>query len=200
MPLPDYAIMHPLTQWPNGREMYPTAMVGPMWGYPALLPAMDAEMNRGVTNNRNPWQEETGANYADWRAGAGISSPFGMRHNPITDRNQPHQGVDFAVPVGTPVFAPYHGKIVRVVFEEQNARSGNAVYLVDDEGWSFGFMHLSSALVRDGERVRKGQQIASSGRSGRVTGPHLHFEARDPNGRPVDPVTLYPPHTFARRG
>ncbi len=101
-----------------------------------------------------------------------------------------HTGVDYAVPVGTDVLAVADGKI-------ENASWGSAygTQLVQklDGGW-FIYAHLSSTLVKPGDKVSEGQVIAKSGNTGNSTGPHLHAEYRSAvrwsAGKDLDPAKL----------
>ena len=101
-----------------------------------------------------------------------------------------HTGVDFAVPVGTDIIAVADGKI-------ENANWGKAygTQLVQKVpgGWVI-YAHLSKALVKPGDVVKKGQHIAESGNTGNSSGPHLHFEMRDnirwSAGKDIDPAAV----------
>lgn len=118
---------------------------------------------------------------------ARVSSPFNPRRlHPITKRVRPHNGVDFGVPMGTPIIAPSDGIVEHVAFQAKGAgryikiRHGHITTV---------YMHLSKPLVKKGQTVRKGERIALSGNSGGSTGPHLHYEFHI-NGRPVNPMTV----------
>ncbi|GAA3548993.1 murein DD-endopeptidase MepM [Zobellella aerophila] len=115
---------------------------------------------------------------------ARISSNFNLtRKHPVTGRVQPHNGTDFAVPVGTPVIATSDGVVVKAT---RHRAAG--IYLVIRHGrqYSTRYLHLSRLLVKKGDKVSRGQRIALSGNTGRSTGPHLHYEFHV-NNRPVDP-------------
>ncbi|WP_028024580.1 peptidoglycan DD-metalloendopeptidase family protein [Enterovibrio calviensis] len=115
-----------------------------------------------------------------------ISSGFNpKRKHPVTGRVSPHNGTDFAVPTGTPVVSTGDGVIVMV---RNHPYAGK--YIVVDHGNQFRtrYLHNSKILVRKGQRVTRGQRIALSGRSGRVTGPHIHYELLI-RGRAVNPMT-----------
>ena len=113
---------------------------------------------------------------------APVSSAFGWRHDPFTGQARFHKGVDLAAAYGTEVRA-FDGGVVQSAGE----RSGYGLTVVVDHGGGREtlYAHLSSLTVAAGERVDAGQPIARSGNSGRATGAHLHFEARE-FGRPVD--------------
>jgi murein DD-endopeptidase MepM/ murein hydrolase activator NlpD len=113
-----------------------------------------------------------------------VSSSFGMRVHPISGQLQMHEGMDMAVPIGTPVKASGSGE---VVFAGEVSGYGNLVVVDHGNGVQSLYGHLDSIDVKAGDAVRRGQVIAASGNSGRSTGPHLHFEIRL-GGRPVNPV------------
>jgi murein DD-endopeptidase MepM/ murein hydrolase activator NlpD len=101
-----------------------------------------------------------------------------------------HTGVDFAVPEGTDVLAVADGKI-----EAANWGKAYGVQLVQKvEGGWFIYAHLSKALVKPGDKVKKGQHIAESGNTGNSTGAHLHVELRTAPrwsaGKPIDPKNI----------
>jgi murein DD-endopeptidase MepM/ murein hydrolase activator NlpD len=104
-----------------------------------------------------------------------------------------HQGQDIPAPTGTPVVAPRGGLVKFVGFQKGGA--GNYVVLHGEgEDLDFVFMHLrdGSLLVKQGDRVATGQQIAEVGSTGESSGPHLHFEiwkgAWGQGGKPIDPL------------
>ncbi len=111
------------------------------------------------------------------------SSGYGLRHDPFTGRARFHHGLDFSVPVGTPVRATADG-VVTALRRERGL--GKMVRIDHGNGLTTTYAHLSRWLVRKGEHVRRGQVIAESGNSGRSTAPHLHYEVRR-QGRSVDP-------------
>jgi len=105
-----------------------------------------------------------------------ISSPFGTRRSygggPMTSY---HEGTDFAIPAGTPVYAPADGV---VMIAEPLAVRGNAVVI--DHGWGVytGLYHLSEIKVAPGQQVKQGDLIGLSGNTGLSTGAHLHWDIR----------------------
>lgn len=115
-----------------------------------------------------------------------ISSNFNLnRLNPVTGLISPHAGVDFAVPIGTPVLSIGDGE---VIISKYSKVAGNYVCIKHNYQCMTRYMHLNKVLVKPGQRVRQGQQIALSGNTGRTTGPHLHFEVWV-NHQPVNPLT-----------
>lgn len=95
-----------------------------------------------------------------------------------------HGGVDFAVPIGTPVKAPADGVVVDI--GEDLAGYGTFILLEHQDGSRTLYAHLSEVRVLEGQNVGAGETIALSGNSGKSSGPHLHFEYRLAN-MPVDP-------------
>ncbi len=115
-----------------------------------------------------------------------ISDSFNPRRlHPVTGRVQPHNGTDFATPTGTAVLAAAEGTVIRV---EKHPFAGRYVEIQHHGQYKTRYLHLSKSLVRKGQRVERGQRIALSGASGRVTGAHLHYELHI-NNRPVNPMT-----------
>lgn len=115
-----------------------------------------------------------------------VSSSFNPnRHHPVTGLSRPHNGTDFAMRSGTTILAAGDGVVTRVV---NHKYAGLYVEVKHSERYSTRYLHLSKSLVRKGQRVSRGQKIALSGSSGRVTGPHLHYEFRIA-GRPVNAIT-----------
>ncbi len=124
---------------------------------------------------------------------ARVSSPFNLRRfHPITHRISPHKGVDFGVPIGTPVIAPADGIVEKVAYQANGA--GRYMTLKHSSQYTTVYMHLSKVLVKVGQNIKKGDRIALSGNTGRSTGPHLHYEFHI-NGQPVNPMTVKLPGT-----
>jgi murein DD-endopeptidase MepM/ murein hydrolase activator NlpD len=106
---------------------------------------------------------------------AEISDVFGVQRVFNGSVQSTHQGLDFRVPSGTPVAAVNSGRVIlaRPLFFE-----GNCVVIDHGQGLLTLYFHLSKFLVKEGDNVEKGQEIALSGGTGRVTGPHLHLAVR----------------------
>jgi murein DD-endopeptidase MepM/ murein hydrolase activator NlpD len=113
-----------------------------------------------------------------------VGSGFGMRTDPFTGEVTMHTGIDFAAPAGTPIFAAAGGVVEAA---ERHPEYGNLVRIDHGNGLSTWYAHTSRFVVKVGDIVRKGQQIALVGATGRATGPHLHFEVRV-NGAPQNPL------------
>ncbi|EAR55167.1 hypothetical protein SKA34_07289 [Photobacterium sp. SKA34] len=115
-----------------------------------------------------------------------ISSPFNPnRVHPVTGRRQPHNGVDFAAPSGTPVLATGDGVVTLVT---NHPYAGRYVVIKHSANYSTRYLHNSRILVKKGQHVKRGQEIALSGGTGRVTGPHIHYEFLI-RGKAVNPMT-----------
>ncbi|NRA65728.1 MAG: M23 family metallopeptidase [Pseudobacteriovorax sp.] len=112
-----------------------------------------------------------------------ITSGFGPRVSPFTGERTMHKGVDVAAPMGTPIYAPADGV---VIFAGAKAGFGNFIMLAHGYGVVSRFGHNAQNMVQPGQRVKKGDQIATVGMTGRSTGPHLHYEVLV-NGKNVNP-------------
>ncbi|GAB4243577.1 MAG: M23 family metallopeptidase [Acidobacteriota bacterium] len=120
-----------------------------------------------------------------FKANYRISSGFSYsRLHPVTGRRQPHYGVDYAAPPGTPVLASAAG---RVVFAGWSGGSGKMVKIRHPNGFYTYYLHLSKILVRAGQSVAQGQVIGRVGSTGLATGPHLDYRIQDPRGRYLNP-------------
>jgi len=112
-----------------------------------------------------------------------ITSGFGTRSDPFTGGRAHHLGIDFSAHTGDPVLAAAGGV---VSFAGVKNGYGNVVEVDHGNGYSTLYGHNSRLIVRVGDIVRAGQQLAKAGSTGRSTGPHVHFEVHV-NGRPVNP-------------
>src|SRR5690606_8414144 len=116
--------------------------------------------------------------------GGRLSSPFGLRRFFNGEERNPHSGLDFAVPKGTPVKAPADG-VVTIV--DDYFFNGKTVFLDHGQGLITMYCHLSEADVQVGQVVKRGEVIAKVGSTGRATGPHLHWNV-SMNGNRIDPA------------
>jgi murein DD-endopeptidase MepM/ murein hydrolase activator NlpD len=144
----------------------------------------DKEVKQKVFGRLGLEQEWSGTFEAPVKAP--ISDVFGTRRTFNGKVQSLHQGLDYAVPTGTPIAALNHGTVLlaRPLFFE-----GNCVVLDHGQGLLTLYLHLSKIRVKEGDVVERGQQIALSGGTGRATGPHLHLAVRW-QGVYVDPATL----------
>ena len=113
-----------------------------------------------------------------------ISSYFGRRADPFTGYSAVHKGLDFAGPEGTKVMTVGAGL---VTFAGDRSGFGEMVEINHGNGLTTRYCHNEKVLVKPGDMVRKGQEVALMGSTGRSTGPHLHFEVLK-NGTQVDPL------------
>ena len=129
---------------------------------------------------------------ADPLPGARVSSSFGLRRDPIARAHRHHDGIDLVAPHGTSVRAAGDG-VVRKASRGTKARGAAGLMVLIDHGGgrSTFYAHLSAVDVERGQRVRAGEHIGAVGRTGRVTGTHLHFEVLQGN-TPADPALTFP--------
>ena len=107
-----------------------------------------------------------------------ISSYYGDRNNPFGDGISTHNGIDFACPVDSDVYASADGEVIWV---GNNVTYGNAIIIEHQDGYLTLSAHLNEIKVHAGDYVYQGQTIGLSGSTGHSTGPHLHFETIDGN-------------------
>lgn len=117
-----------------------------------------------------------------------ISSPFGYRLDPINNYTVYHEGIDFSMKKGNPVYATGDAVVSEIKVEMRGY--GRQVVLDHGFGYKTRYAHLDAVLVTEGMKVKRGQQIATSGNTGRSTGPHLHYEVVY-KGRKVNPSHYY---------
>ncbi|MGJ5674333.1 MAG: M23 family metallopeptidase [Nostochopsis sp.] len=119
-----------------------------------------------------------------------VSSPFGWRIHPITGKSKFHYGMDIAAPPKTKVLAARNGV---VKFAETNGGYGKTVVLEHSNPKERTlYAHLSSIKVQPGQSVESGTVVGLVGSTGFSTGPHLHFELRQPRAKrwkSIDPLT-----------
>jgi hypothetical protein len=113
-----------------------------------------------------------------------ITSNFGKRISPFTAETSWHQGIDVAAQIGTPIYAPADGV---VIFSGSKAGFGNFIMIAHGYGLVTRYGHNAQNMVQAGQRILRGEQLATVGNSGRTTGPHLHYEVWL-NGRAVNPI------------
>ncbi|GMQ48841.1 peptidoglycan DD-metalloendopeptidase family protein [Vibrio sp. 10N] len=116
-----------------------------------------------------------------------VTSHFNPRRkHPVTGRTSPHNGTDFATPVGAPVYSTGDGTVTAI---RNHPYAGKYVVIEHNNVYTTRYLHLSKFLVKKGQRVKRGQKIALAGATGRLTGPHLHFEVLVRN-RAVNPLKV----------
>jgi len=117
-----------------------------------------------------------------------LASGFGMRVHPIYKVKKMHSGIDFAAPIGTPIYATADGKI-----EEVSVRfSGYGKMIVIDHGFGYKtrYAHMHDFAVRQGQNIKRGELIGYVGDTGLSTAPHLHYEVLM-NGVLINPVHYF---------
>jgi len=103
-----------------------------------------------------------------------VSSNFNPRRlHPVTGQVRPHRGVDYVAAIGTPIKAAGKGKVIKSSYNQYN---GNYVFIKHNETYTTKYLHLTKRKVKRGESVKQGQIIGTLGKTGRVTGAHLHYE------------------------
>ena len=118
----------------------------------------------------------------------GFSSTFGYRPDPFNGAYRMHTGVDISGPVGEPIYSTGNGKVTEIGFDF----FGYGNYIIIDHGFGYKtrYAHLKSSLITMGRSVKRGEQIAIMGNTGRSKGPHIHYEVIYRN-RPVNPLNYY---------
>lgn len=124
-----------------------------------------------------------------------VTSPFGMRVDPVIHVYQLHAGIDIGATIGRPIVAAAPGC---VFFAGWQVGYGKVLFIHDPDGITTVYAHDSRFYVRDGQCVKQGQLIAAAGNTGWSTGPHLLFEIRwgGMNGNPVNPMPWLPPRPY----
>lgn len=123
-----------------------------------------------------------------WPVTGRISTLFGSQRIYAGEPGAYHSGIDIARPTGTPVLAPADGVVI-LATAKPFTLEGNLLLIDHGMGLNSAFMHLSRIDVHTGDRVRRGQPIGAVGKTGRATGPHLHWGLRWNQAR-IDPLLL----------
>ncbi|MFK0086630.1 peptidoglycan DD-metalloendopeptidase family protein [Pseudomonas sp. NPDC090755] len=113
-----------------------------------------------------------------------LSSKFGVRRFFNGEERNPHAGLDFAVPAGTPIKTPANGKVILVGNYFFN---GNTVFVDHGQGFISMFCHMSKVDVKPGQMLSRGAVVGRVGSTGRATGPHMHWNVSLNDAR-VDPA------------
>jgi murein DD-endopeptidase MepM/ murein hydrolase activator NlpD len=131
-----------------------------------------------------PFKTSTPAKYYAWPAKGSVTSNYGRRWGRM------HQGIDIAAAVGMPIFASAPGVIVKAGWN--SGGYGNLVEIQHSNGSLTRYAHNQRVLVRVGQQVGQGQQIAQMGSTGRSSGPHSHFELHLQGKGVVNPIAYLP--------
>lgn len=157
----------------------PPAQVAKAQGNSSGARAPPAQARAGISSSPPPKEGEL---VLAWPVKGVLYSRFGPRGA------SRHDGIDISAPEGTPIQAAADGV---VIYSGVQRGYGNLVILGHEGNWVTIYAHNRENLVKEGAKVRKGQVIAKVGRTGRTTGPHLHFEVRK-GTTPHDPLTFLP--------
>ena len=117
-----------------------------------------------------------------------ISSSFGHRTDPFYKIQKFHSGMDFSAPIGTKIYCTGDGVVDKVV--SGNNGYGNFILIDHGYGYKTRYAHLSKALVKRGQKVKRGENIALVGNTGKSTAPHLHYEVIK-NNKAINPVNFF---------
>lgn len=118
-----------------------------------------------------------------WPTAGWLVSSYGNRTDPFTGKWTFHYGIDIATNHGNPVVATADGIVVRAAFDKL---LGNNVVLAHTGGLTTTYGHLSRMNAKPGQKVKRGDLIGAVGKTGKATGPHVHYEVRV-DGRAVNP-------------
>ena len=160
---------------------------------PQTRPGLIAPAPVAPTTESAPVAAASAANFADLHDSTAhnvrpvngeVTSAFGWRRDPFTNRMKFHQGVDLRAAYGQEVQAASAGI---VVFSGDQGGYGTSVVVEHPDGTRTRYAHLSATVVRKGDHVGAGEPVGRAGRSGRATGTHLHFEVIGPDGRRMEP-------------
>ncbi|MCC2640492.1 MAG: uncharacterized protein K0S45_905 [Nitrospira sp.] len=119
-----------------------------------------------------------------WPVRGWVTSAFGPRVSPFTEKPAWHDGLDIGASPNAPVQAPALGRVVTVAYD---SKIGNMLKLDHGYGIETVYGHLSKSLVKEGQRVKRGDVVALVGSTGLSTGPHLHYMVKK-NGQSLDPT------------
>lgn len=120
-----------------------------------------------------------------WPTRGVVTSGFGYRISPFTGQRELHEGIDISASEGSPIVAPAAGVVVG---KERDVSYGKMIEIDHGHGIVTLYAHTSRDFVKVGQRVKRGELIATVGSTGSATGPHLHYEVHV-NGVPVNPMT-----------
>lgn len=150
--------------------------IGGWFGSGGGTPGFGASFSSGTTGSATP---------SSPIANGGVGTPYGATGNLWSSGS--HTGQDYPCPVGTPVYASLAGTVINT---SPGSDYGKTVEIDHGNGYQTLYGHLSEVLVSVGATVTQGQLIARSGETGKVTGPHLHYEVRKGKNNPVNPDEL----------
>ena len=175
-------------QWPTESLSTLPHHSQPDAEFEARRPAELAQINaaRRMNAQSDGWRQSF-----VWPAHGRISGVFGSQRIYAGEPGAPHNGVDVAGSTGTPVVAPADGVVI-LGAAAPFTLEGNLLMIDHGMGLNSAFLHLSRIDVRVGDVVRRGQPIGAIGKTGRATGPHLHWGMKWHDER-IDPATVAGP-------
>jgi len=148
----------------------------------------EATVQERILNELAQAAEQRSARWAStpsiWPVRGWVTSGFGPRVSPFTEKPAWHDGLDIGAAPNAPIQAPAQGRVTATGFDP---KLGNLVRLDHGFGIETLYGHLAKALVKEGQRVNRGDVIALVGSSGLATGPHLHYMVKV-NGQALDPT------------
>jgi murein DD-endopeptidase MepM/ murein hydrolase activator NlpD len=183
-PAIDTASQDPQTQEvtpPSNTEVASKVQQGLTWL--ENLAGVEERTLQNLTEVVESRQARWAATPSIWPVKGWVTSGFGHRMSPFTGQMAMHEGLDIGAPPNTPVQAPAAGRVTASGFDP---RMGNMVALDHGFGIETAYGHMSKILVKNGQKVKRGDVIGLVGSTGLSTGPHLHYLVKS-NSRPVDP-------------
>ncbi|MDP4180682.1 MAG: peptidoglycan DD-metalloendopeptidase family protein [Bacillota bacterium] len=150
-----------------------------------LYNSQDKDMN-SLSETEDKLQKYMASIPTKWPAEGNLSSHFGGRDDPFNSTERFHAGIDIAADYGSDILAAADGIVIKA---DWYSGYGRAIVLSHGHGLTTVYGHTSEIVVKEGQKVKKGQLIGRVGSTGRSTGPHLHFEVRK-NDTPVNPLNF----------
>lgn len=141
-----------------------------------------------IKNALRQWRDATELPELSLPVTGRLSSPFGLRRYFNEQARKPHSGVDIAAPTGTPIVSPADGYVTR---RGNYFFNGNTLFIDHGQGLITMYCHMDEIHVNEGDHIKRGEQIGTIGKTGRATGPHLHWGVSLNDAR-IDPSLLSP--------
>jgi biotin carboxyl carrier protein len=138
------------------------------------------ELSLAAENRSSRWA----ATPSIWPVKGWVTSGFGPRVSPFTEKPAWHDGLDIGAAANAPIQAPAQGRVTAVGFDP---KMGNVVKIDHGFGIETLYGHLAKSLVKEGQRVKRGEVVALVGSTGLATGPHLHYMVKV-HGQALDPL------------
>jgi len=145
------------------------------------------ELSRVVETKRAMWASRPAIQPIGNKDLTRLHTVFGMRFHPSLGYVRPHKGLDFAAPIGTPVYATGDGRVSTSYYSHT---FGNVVYLGHGFNFETRYAHLSKYVVEAGQQVKRGQIIGYVGNTGTSVSPHLHYEVLFKNEQ-INPINFF---------